>query len=211
MRSFVRESLKVLMFLAVVLACAAGVLKAFFVDIVRVGHSGMAPTMFVGDQVVMWRGAELQRDDIALCRHPSQPGRFVVGRVAAMPGESLRLERGTMFVAGFRSSRDGRGQVRFVDPETARTYRMNWGIEDYSSYQTHLFFDRADRAFAMRDQAAVRGLFLLSDNRGHVGEDSRAFGVVQPENCLGQIFMRLRATDTGVPEEIPHGHLDLLD
>ena len=62
----------------------------------------------------------------------------------------------------------------------------------------------------MRDVTDVQGLYLLSDNRTTRGEDSRTFGVVQEGSCKGVAFMRVIAAD-GVPDVIPHGHLDFLE
>jgi signal peptidase I len=209
---FWRQVFKLLLVAVILVAIAGGVLRAFFVDVVTVTHSGMAPTIFPGDQVLVWRGAHLERNDIALCRHPQDPSRWVIGRVAAEQGQSIGMSsRGQFLVNGRPPSRDIRGaEVRYVDPETNRHYRMRWGIEEFSEYEEHLFFEPVDRAFTMRSYANVRGLFLLSDNRAHVGEDSRAFGPVQPDTCRGQVFMRLTAAP-GAPAGVPHGMLDILD
>lgn len=210
MRGFWKGLFKVVLALAVVLGIVVAVLRAFFVDVVTVAHNGMAPTMLLGDRVLVWRGAHVDRNDIVLCRHASQPDRWVIGRVAALPGESLSVERGQLLVDRSRVARDIQGQGHFTDAETGRGYPVMWGIEEFSDYQEHRFFERTDRAFTMRDQANVGGVFLLGDNRAHIGEDSRTFGVVNPASCRGQVFMRLTAAE-GMPEGIPHANLDLLD
>ncbi|MDQ3037159.1 MAG: signal peptidase I [Myxococcota bacterium] len=211
MRGFWKGLFKVVLALAVVAAIVIAVLRAFFVDVVTVAHNGMAPTMLLGDRVLVWRGAHLDRNDIVLCRHAMQPDRWVMGRIAALPGESLSVDgRGQLVVGGSAVDRDIQGRGHFVDSETGRGYPVMWGIEQFSDYQEHRFFDRTDRRFTMRAQSDIGGVFLLGDNRGHHGEDSRAFGVVSPETCRGQVFMRLSAAD-GMPEGIPHGNLDILD
>jgi signal peptidase I len=210
---FWKQSLKLLLFLVIVGAVLVGVLRAFFVDVATVAHNGMAPTMVLGDEVLVWRGASLERNDIAVCRHPQQTGRWVIGRIAAISGGEIGMSpRGGLLVGGRAPQRDIRGEnVPWLDSETGRTARMRWGIEKFSDYEEHYFFERVDRAFTIRDYAAVRGFFLLSDNRAHVGEDSRTFGAVQPQDCIGQVFMRLSASDTELPDGIPHRALDLLD
>jgi signal peptidase I len=207
-----RQLLKLVLIVGGILAIAAAVLRAFFIDVVTVTHSAMAPTIFPGDQVLVWRGAQLDRNDIALCQHPQDAGRWVIGRVAATEGQSIGLsQRGQLLVNGRPPSRDIRGaEVRWHDPDTGRQYRMRWGIEEFSDYEEHLFFERVDGRFIMRNYANIRGLFLLSDNRAYVGEDSRAFGPVARNTCRGQVFMRLTAAPTA-PEGVPHGFLDLLD
>lgn len=211
-RGFWKGTLKLVFAVAVVAGVAIAVLRAFFVDVVTVAHNGMAPTMLLGDRVLVWRDAHLDRNDIALCRNPQHPERWVLGRIAAMPGQSLHVERGQLWIGRTRTTRDLQGSGRFTDSETGRTYPVEWGIEDFADYEEHRFFDRTDREFVMRDQMNVGGLFLLSDNRAHIGEDSRTFGVVQPQTCRGTVFMRLAASERGgMPEGIPHGMLDLLD
>lgn len=209
MNSFWRGTFKAVGFVAVVIAIVLGVLKLFFVDIVTVAHNGMAPTIVLGDQVLVWRGAAPNRNDILLCRHPQEAGRWVISRVALEPGEGLAMVRGQLQLDGRRLDRDIRGEVRFLDGETSRTHRMQWGVEEFADRHDHFFFEPLDRHPSIRDQSAVRGYYLLGDNRGHLGEDSRTFGVVQADDCTGQVFMRLRAVP-GLPDEIPHGNLDLL-
>jgi signal peptidase I len=209
MRGAWRAIGKFLVFTIIVGGIAFGILKLWYVDIVEVGHNGMAPTMIIGDRVLVWRNARLERNDIALCRHPTEEGRYVIGRVLLETGESLAIDRGMMRRNSFRIGRDIRGEVDFVDGETGRSARYTWGVEEIADTQTHLFFEHADRAPVIRDQSQVRGLFLLGDNRAHVGEDSRAFGVVQPVSCVGQVFLRAGAGE-GLPDEIPHRPLDIL-
>ena len=209
MNSFWRGTFKAVGFLAVVIAIVLGVLKLFFVDIVTVAHNGMAPTIVLGDQVLVWRGAAPNLNDIVLCRHPQESGRWVISRVALEPGESLSMVRGQLQLEGRRLDRDLRGEVQFLDGETNRTHRMRWGVEEFADRHDHFFFEPLDRRAPIRDQAAVRGYYLLGDNRGHVGEDSRTFGVVQAQDCTGQVFMRLQAAP-GVPAEIRHRTFDLL-
>ncbi len=209
MSSFLKGAGKFLGVVAVILLIAIGVLNIFFVDYVTVGHNAMAPTVVAGDTILVWRGARLEHGSIALCRHPTEAGRWVMGRVMGLRGQSLREDRGVLHVDGRRTSHDIRGTVEFFDVDVNANVRMRWGWEELGN-DDHLFFDRLGRRFSMRAVTNIQGLYLLSDNRTARGEDSRTFGVVQEGSCTGAAFMRVIATD-GVPAEIPHGHLDILD
>lgn len=209
-RGFWTGLFKVLAFLGVVVGIAVAVLRTWFVDVVTVAHNGMAPTMILGDRVLVWRDARIERNDIVLCRHPRDATRWVIGRVAVEPGGSIEVQRGVLMLGGRRVSQDHRGAFAFTDSETGRAQRVSWGIEEFSDYQEHLFFQPVDRQLSLRPMANVSGLYLLGDNRGHAGEDSRAFGVVPADSCRGVVFMRLTAAE-GLPDEIRHGHLDILD
>ena len=209
-RGFWTGLFKVLAFLAVVGGIAIAVLRTWFVDVVTVAHNGMAPTMILGDRVLVWRDARIERNDIVLCRHPRDATRWVLGRVTAEPGSSVDVQRGQLVIGGHRVSHDIRGIFPFTDTETQQTQRMVWGLEEFSDYEEHLFFQPEGRQLNLRAMANISGLYLLGDNRGHIGEDSRAFGVVQPASCRGVVFMRQTAAE-GLPQEITHGALDILD
>ena len=213
MRDLIRSGGRFLGFVVLLLGIAALVLKVFFVDVVTVGHDGMVPTMLIGDRVLVWRGASLERNDIAVCRHPLEASRWVMGRVAAADGSAIELSpRGQLLIDGRAVGRDIRGdELLWRDPETDRSLRVRWGIEEFSDYEEHYFLERTDRLFALHGVHATQGLYLLSDNRGHVGEDSRAFGAVPRANCIGQVFMRLWPSERAMPEGVPHGMLDILD
>lgn len=209
MKDFWRGTLKLIAFVALALVSVGGILKLFFVDVVTVAHNGMAPTILIGDRVLVWRGATPERNDVMLCRHPREPGRWVISRVALEPGESLLASRGQLQINRHRLDRDVRGEVLFHDRETGRSVRMQWGIEEFVDRHDHLYFQPIEHAFTIRAQANVRGYYLLGDNRGHMGEDSRTFGIVEAQNCTGQVFMRLTAAE-GAPDGIPHGIFDRL-
>ena len=204
-----KSFLKFLAGVLVILGIAVAVLKTWYVDVVTVGHNGMAPTMIVGDQVLVWRDAAPEHGDIMLCAHPHESSRWVIGRIVGMPGMELSEARGQLRVNGVVPDRDFRGTIDFRDAETDRVVQMRWGIEDLGNDE-HLFFIRADREYTMRPVARLNGYFLLGDNRTHAGEDSRTFGPVPPGTCRGQIFMRLTMSpDT--PPEVGNSILDLLD
>lgn len=209
MSNFLKGTLKVVGALAVVLFIVAAVMKLLFVDLVVVAHNGMAPTIVAGDEILVWRNARPEHGSIVLCRHPQQEGRLVLARVMAVEGSSIAMDRAQLMVGRTRVAQDLRGTVDFFDVESGDTLRMRWGWEELGN-DDHMFFQRDGRQVRLRAATDLHGLYLLSDNRTHVGEDSRTYGVVQAADCLGVAFMRGRAVD-GVPDEIPHGHLDLLD
>ena len=211
MRDFMKGLFKFIGVVAVIAAIAGGVLYAFYVKVVEVGHNGMAPTMFVGDRVLVWNGHNFDLGDIALCPHPTEPGRYVMGRVVGRTGQRVAIERGALRINGETPESDLHSPISWLDAETGRTEQMVWGIESILNHD-HTFFVRAGRA-GVPDlrEARVRGgqLYLLSDNRTHRGEDSRTFGGVTESSCVGSVFMRLTAA--AAPPEIPHAALDLLE
>ena len=97
---------------------------------------------------------------------------------------------------------DLRGEYEFYDTTRRNSARMAWGIEDILDHE-HLFMQAKRRAPSMRPHRVSGGLFLMSDNRSHYGEDSRSFGEVSPDTCVGTIFLRLMPGDGQSPTD--HG------
>lgn len=205
------QIIKFVLGVALVLAVIGGILKTWFVDVVVVGHNAMAPTMFMGDTVLVWRGASMETGDIVVCRHPQEQTRFVMGRIIAGNGGQVRIERNQLYINNRRPDVDAHGEIMWPDRETGRTVRMGWGWELLGS-DRHLFFRRNDRPFTLRAMTGIQGVYLLSDNRSYTGEDSRAFGVVQSGSCIGQVFMRIeQGAGNSVPDPVPYGRFAILD
>jgi signal peptidase I len=64
----------------------------------RVAVSGlsMAPTLLPGDHLLVRKAWRLRRRDLVVIADPAVAGRWVVKRVAALPGESVTVEGATI-------------------------------------------------------------------------------------------------------------------
>lgn len=209
MKDFVKGALKFVAVIAVLAAVAGGVLYGFFVEIVDVGHNAMAPTMTIGDRVLVWKTQELPLGAVALCAHPVQPGVYVMGRVVGRPDHVVSIERGGLQINGDAPDLDTQGFVTFHDAEIGRAVRMRKIHEDILD-RDHFIFVQDGREPRMRRAHRVeRGLFLMNDNRTHRGEDSRTYGEVDPSACVGRVFMRLSAAESA--PELGHAALDIIE
>jgi signal peptidase I len=206
--SVLKGVLKGALFVVVPLLLLLAFLKWMYVDIVTVGHNGMAPTLLAGDHVLVWRGASPDHGDVVLCRHPEDPTRFVMARIVGLPGTSISIERGALVVDGDSPMRDRRGAIRFEDPTRDSRRELQLGIETLGN-DVHWVFDDERRPLRIRSIEELDGLYLLGDHHGYTGEDSREFGTVLPTECVGQVFMRLSPGPSSV-EGVPHGWLELL-
>ncbi len=169
----------------------AGVLRAFFVLDVVVGHDAMAPTVLAGERVLVWRSASIELGDVVLCHHPSRPGTYVLGRVIARAGMTISTNGGDLVVSGTSAERDIQGTLDFHDSISGVSKRVETGIEKFGNTD-HEYFVDAHRPLSIRRPIEVRrGLYLIGDYRSALGFDSRSFGEVDPASCLGTIFMRL--------------------
>lgn len=209
MRDFLKGALKFLGVVLVIALIAGGVLYAFFVKVVEVGHNAMAPTMILGDRVLVWNSQDFELGEVVLCPHPQQPGRYVMGRVVGRPGQIVSFERGSLIINGQTPATDVRGLVDFFDAETGRTERMRMALEDILDHDHRIFWREGSEARMRRAHRVSGGLYILNDNRTYVGEDSRTFGEVTPSNCVGRVFMRLTAAAS--PAEIGNAPLDVIE
>lgn len=209
MKDFAKGVFKFLSVIVILVAIAAGVLYGFYVKVLEVGHNGMAPTIVLGDSVLVWKTQELGLGQVALCEHPQQPGVYVLGRVVGRPGQIVGMERGTLTINGEMPEVDGRGIVSFQDAEIGRTVRMRYAYERILTHDHPIFWREGSEPRMSRPHTVRGGLFLMSDNRTHRGEDSRTFGEVSPASCVGRVFMRLTAAPT--PAEIGNAALDIIE
>lgn len=209
MRDFLKGTLKFLGVVLVLALVAGGVLYAFFVKVVEVGHNAMAPTMILGDRVLVWNTQEFELGEVILCPHPEQAGRYVMGRVVGRPGQTIEMDRGGLRINGDAPETDIQGLVTFVDGETGREEQMRMAVEDILDHDHHIFWRERSEPRMRRPHRVSGGLFLLNDNRTYPGEDSRTFGEVSPTTCVGRVFMRLTAAPS--PAEVGNSPLDIIE
>lgn len=201
------QLLKFVALLALVAAVILGVLRWQYVDVVAVANDNMAPTVFAGDEVFVWRTRDFDHGDIAVCRHPRTAGAYVMGRVVGRPGMSLRIDRGQLHINNQRVDQTFEGEIQVPDG-SGHLQRYNWGYAHLGEVE-HRFMVRPDRPQAMRPVDRVGGLLLMSDNRGPPVDDGRTYGPIQPQNCVGRVFMRWTASGRA-PESLGEGMLDIL-
>lgn len=211
MRDFVKGTLKALVWIGALLGIVLAVLRYQFVDVITVGHNGMAPTIVAGDQVALWRGDKIDMGDVALCAHPGQAGRYVLARVTGVAGDQIDSYRSQLLFNGHRIARNVLGERRFHDTVQNFTDRYVLSIEHLGN-NSHPVFDNPRSPLELGNRTVRKGVFLLSDNRGYRGEDSRTFGEVEPATCKGVVFIRLRPAPRPAVEDpgddLGHGWLD---
>jgi signal peptidase I len=209
MINLIKNLLKLAVWIAVPLLLAAAVLRIFFVDVAVVGHEGMAPTLVAGDYVAIWRNAAANIGDVLICQHPGEPGKHVMGRVLAKAGYTVQTDRfGQVVVGDTTVQRDFRGTRRFFDTTRDEMVQMRYGIAKFGYYENEFFIETGKKT-EIRPTTVKKGVFLLGDHYTSVGYDSRSYGEVDPETCVGQVFMRLwPAEDRG--DDIDHLPLGLI-
>lgn len=188
----------------------AGVLKLFFVDVIRVPHNGMAPTLVYGDLVLVWRNATVDMGDVVLCEHPARPEASVLARAVAFAGHTVSTDAyGYLMVDDDRANIEWDGDMRFYDVTREKLFSMRAGHINYLRRHEHRFMVETDTTFNLGSYAVDHGVYLLGDNRADPVDDSRDFGEVDPARCKGQVFLRVKPAPRQ-EDDVRNGYLDVI-
>ena len=124
----------------------------------QVEGSSMEPTLRGGQRV--WglkHFNEIQRGDVVLFRHPSTQGKDMLKRVEGLPGETVRLAEGRVFINGVALEEPYVAPNHGLDP----ALDLEWTLGDYD-------------------------YFVLGDNRSD-SLDSRRLGPVKRQWITGMV------------------------
>lgn len=156
----------------VVLAAVLFLLIHFAIQPVVVSGPSMYPTVTNNEYLVALKYPYYfhnpQRGDIVIMRSPYDPNTDFIKRVIAVPGETVLIQNGTVYVDGkvlcepyLRPGADGDWTVNASWPASGRAYHLN-----STQY------------------------FVMGDNR-NVSEDSRTFGPVSRNSILAEGWLRV--------------------
>lgn len=173
-RSSPRRTILEYVVLAVVAIAVALLIQAFLVKPYRIPSPSMEDTLLVGDRVLVdrisWRFSEPARGDIVVFHSPV-PGPVLIKRIVGMPGDTLSLRDGAVYVNGQRLAEP---YVRRVDGRPAPTEPFDTGLP-----------------WALQQPYTVPAgsYFLMGDNRTD-SKDGRDFGPVTRGQLVGRAFAR---------------------
>jgi signal peptidase I len=89
-------------FLLVAGVLAAAALPALALDTYRIASSSMAPALQPGDRVAIntlaYHADHIRPGDLIAFTDPEHPGQVAIKRVVAMPGDTIAIYAGTLFV-----------------------------------------------------------------------------------------------------------------
>jgi len=160
--------------LAVIAVAVALLIQAFLVKPYRIPSPSMEDTLLVGDRVLVdrisWRFSEPARGDIVVFHSPV-PGPVLIKRIVGMPGDTLSLRDGAVYVNGRRLDEP---YVRRVDGRPALTEPFDTGLP-WSLQQPY--------------RVPAGSYFLMGDNRTD-SKDGRDFGPVARDQLVGRAFAR---------------------
>jgi len=94
MKKFLKESIPYLIIILVVI-----LIRAFIVTPVRVTGASMSPTLKDGTIMLLYKLADIKRNDIVVVNTDSSDG-YIIKRVIAMPGDTIEYTDGSLFING---------------------------------------------------------------------------------------------------------------
>ena len=190
------------------LIVVALVLKVFLFDVAQVMHNGMAPTLLRAERVLINKRATPEIGSIAVCRHPTEDG-WVVARVAATGGMTVDSFGDELRIDGKPIPFTRNGKTSFHNTDNDLEGTLIWG-DEYFGTEPHHIFMKADGRHLVRETEVHEGeLYLLGDFRAYMGQDSRAYGVVDASTCRGTIVFRISPAD-GLEPPLAHRYFELI-
>jgi signal peptidase I len=201
---------KFLLNVVAVLVIAAIAVRMAFLEVVPVTDNGMALTLVYGDEVLVWKGAHIDMADVVVCEHPARTGQWVIGRAIAFAGHTVHTDyNGQLYVGRDQTATQGGEHFRFYDVTRKKLLDMSSGQMDYFGKHAHDFFMETGDHFSLPTYTVEHGVYLLGDNHSERSFDSRAFGEVDPNRCLGQVILRWTPAPTS-GDDLHHHYLDII-
>ncbi len=192
----------------IVAVLVALLLRSFVLEAFKIPSGSMIPTLAIGDQIFVNKWvyglrvpftsirlvdfAPPKNGDVVVFIFPNEPHDDFIKRVIGVPGDSVELRRGIVYVNGKEVTRDSKGPVDVWDRETNSS---QWNLQHSDAFTEHLngkeYTVLEDPMMPTRSdnfgpvEVPTGKLFVMGDNRDH-SYDSRAWGMVPMQNVLGR-------------------------
>ncbi len=192
--------LKGLFYLLIVLLALAVLGRIFFFQLGRTQSYSMIPNLVPGDLFAVRTVGKLGLGDVAVCENPEEPSSMVVLRIIGVPGERVAFRHNHLVLDGKMIQRSMVEPINYVDDSTEEelTYAVRIGQEYIGGQMFEVaLMDRAGGKKHRELTVPQEHFFLAADNR-NLGRDSRHFGPVPIESCVGEaVFVIWPGDDSG--------------
>jgi signal peptidase I len=152
--------------------------RVFFLETYRIGHSSMNNTLFDGDKVLVSTRSEVTTNKVYVIE---TPGETYVKRCAGIPGDTIRIIKGEVFINNKLITFPGT-----IIPSQLDTADFDMQVTGF--YNKHWTKDNFGPLVIPKDN-----YFFLGDNRPAT-DDSRTFGVIPKDKIVGRVCMVLYST-----------------
>lgn len=166
-------------------------IKTFLFQAFKIPSQSMVPTLNIGDRLIatkcIYRFREPKRGEVIIFRSPSDPQKEFVKRLIGIPGDTLTIKDGKVWVNG----------KAFKNPSlNVHYYNM---ISHMAPYETnrHQYYDTRQGAYqvffqglGLKNQTITvpkDAYFVLGDNSGH-SSDSRYWGFIPTHMVHGKVL-----------------------
>lgn len=163
-KSFLFEAVKIIVIsLAIIIPIRYFVIQPFYVK-----GASMEPNFYDREYLIIdeisYRFDNPERGDVIVFRYPKDPKQFFIKRVIGMPGETVKIENGDIYIK---------------DTENQDGYLL-----DESSY-----LPKSYTQGTLETQVEWNEYFVLGDNRSS-SLDSRVFGAISRDYIVGRAWIR---------------------
>ncbi len=167
--------------LYVVAVCAAIIGRSYCYQAYKIPSGAMEPALLVGDHILVdKRFHTARRGDVIVFRFPPDPTKVFVKRVIGLPGDTIQVKDGRVWLDGSRMS-DSHAHYEVPDAERSLiSPRDNFGP---------VIVPAGD-------------VFVLGDNRDR-SYDSRFWGFVGNKAIKGRVLYVYWSWDSGAPGLLP--------
>lgn len=154
----------------VVFGAIFAIIYLFIAQPHRVSGRSMVPTFQDGDLIftdkVSYKLGQIKRGDVIVLKNPQKKDieEDFIKRIVALPGDTIKIEGGSVFLNGNISKED-------------------YLPQDYTT-PSGAFLREGEEIKAGENQ-----YFAFGDNR-HASSDSRSWGAVKKEEIIGRVFFR---------------------
>jgi signal peptidase I len=156
------------------------VLQAFYVP-----AGSMAPTILDGDHILVNKLAYQhrlpRRGDVIVFRPPGKPGQNWIKRVMGLPGDTVELRDGEVFINGRKLERDRVPADVLPAPLDGEAFE-----ESNAGRRYRILIGKDKSADQPKTTVPEGACYVLGDHRDR-SEDSRAFGPVPLGSILGGV------------------------
>jgi signal peptidase I len=174
--------------LAILLALG---IRTFVIEPFKIPSGSMIPTLLVGDHIfvnkftygirmpvtgtLLAEMGEPQRGDVMVFRYPDDPSQDFIKRCIGLPGDTIEMRDGRLYVDGRLVDRTAQEEFTYVDYERGRdvrVHRYDEILDNGGTYPT--LYDEARAQMGRRGPWEVPAdhFFMLGDNRNS-SRDSR--------------------------------------
>ncbi len=183
--SFVRSTIElVVLFLVVILGTQLLMRYVLSKDIVQ--GTSMQPTLENGDRLYSVRNKAVHRNNIVVIDAPDKPGQLYIKRVIGMPGDTVAVKSGKLYVNG-KVQAQPYLKSSFMQKEL-RAYASQQGVT-VDSLQFTNNFNIATLASTQSKRVPKGEYFVMGDNR-LVSHDGRDFGFIAKDKIQSVVVWR---------------------